>query len=66
MSAQKPTKQMRLNSELFLYLRNLDLYPGNGYWHRNAFVGNFIGKITGSVSSKTGRSIKLEEVMNVL
>lgn len=48
-------KQMSLKSELFPYLQNLDLYPGNAYWHRNAFVGKIIGKITESVSHETGR-----------
>lgn len=59
-------KQMSLKSELFPYLQYLDLYPGNAYWHRNAFAGKFIGKITGSVSNETGRNVKLEEgLMNV-
>lgn len=54
--SSKATKQMSLKSELFPYVQNLDLYAGNAYWHRNAFVGSFTGKITGSASNKTGRS----------
>lgn len=58
--SSKAAKQMSLKSELFLYLRYLDLYPGNVYWQRNAFVGNFIGK-----KILETYQLKLEEVVNV-
>lgn len=59
--SSQAAKQMSLKSELFLYLQYLDLYPGNVYWQRNAFVGKFIEK-----KILETYQLKLEEVVNVL
>lgn len=59
--SSQAAKQMSLKSELFLYLQYLDLYPGNVYWQRNAFVGKFIEK-----KILETYQLKLEEVVNVV